>query len=71
MESPTSRARSLAGRHGELGARDLLHLRARSLAGRHGELGARDLLHLSCCIRREVRAIMTFDRPLAAAFPHS
>jgi predicted nucleic acid-binding protein len=51
MESPTSRARSLAGRH--------------------GELGARDLLHLSCCIRREVRAIMTFDRPLAAAFPHS
>ncbi len=44
---------------------------ARTLASRHRELGARDLLHLSCCIRRDVREIKTFDRPLAAASPDS
>ena len=41
---------------------------ARSLASHHAALGARDLLHLACCARREVEALKTFDRPLAAAF---
>jgi predicted nucleic acid-binding protein len=41
---------------------------ARTLVGRHPELGARDLLHVSCCMRRDVGEIKTFDRPLAAAF---
>jgi hypothetical protein len=41
---------------------------ARLLAKRHAAIGARDLLHLSCCTRRKAARIMTFDRPLAAAF---
>lgn len=41
---------------------------ARLLAGSNPGLSARDLLHLACCRRREVRAIRTFDRQLAAAF---
>ena len=41
---------------------------ARLLIKRHPALSARDLLHLSCCKRRKVAKIMTFDRPLAAAF---
>ncbi|MPZ88368.1 MAG: PIN domain-containing protein [Nitriliruptorales bacterium] len=43
-------------------------LLARSLVSRHGGLGARDLIHLACCLRREVRALQTYDRGLAAAF---
>jgi predicted nucleic acid-binding protein len=41
---------------------------ARLLVKRHPALSARDLLHLSCCKRRKVDKLMTFDRPLAAAF---
>ncbi len=41
---------------------------ARLLVKRHPGLGARDLLHLSCCKRRKVAELKTFDRPLAAAF---
>ncbi|NIW38341.1 MAG: hypothetical protein GWN32_18280 [Gemmatimonadetes bacterium] len=44
-------------------------LLARTLADGHPELGARDLLHLASCMRRDVEAIETFDRALAAAFP--
>ena len=41
---------------------------ARMLADRYPGLHARDLLHLACCRRRNVTAIQTFDRTLAAAF---
>lgn len=41
---------------------------ARMLADRQPGLGARDLIHLACCRRRNVSAIQTFDRTLAAAF---
>jgi len=41
---------------------------ARTLAHPQRSLGARDLLHLACCRRRNVAAIQTFDRGLAAAF---
>ena len=41
---------------------------ARMLSDRHPGLGARDLIHLACCRRRNVTAIQTFDRGLAAAF---
>lgn len=40
---------------------------ARLLADTHPHLSARDLLHLSCCRRRQVTGIKTFDRALAAA----
>ena len=42
--------------------------RARSLAHRYPGLEARDLVHLACCIRREPRNLVTFDRGLAAAW---
>ncbi|HVS63802.1 MAG TPA: type II toxin-antitoxin system VapC family toxin [Thermoanaerobaculia bacterium] len=45
---------------------DVYH--ARVLAGSNPGLGARDLLHLSCCQRRGVDRIQTFDRALRAAF---
>jgi uncharacterized protein len=45
---------------------DVFH--ARSLHNRHPGLGARDLLHLSCCRRRGVTRIKTFDRALGSAF---
>lgn len=45
---------------------DVVH--ARSLHNRHPGLGARDLLHLSCCQRRGVARIKTFDRALASVF---
>lgn len=38
------------------------------LAGRHPALDTRDLVHLACCLRREPREIVTFDRGLAAAW---
>lgn len=41
---------------------------ARLMVKRHPGLSARDLLHLSCCKRRKVTQVMSFDRPLAAAF---
>lgn len=41
---------------------------ARLLVENHRGLGARDLLHLATCRRREVEAIKTYDRGLAAAF---
>lgn len=41
---------------------------ARLLIESHPGLGARDLLHLASCRRREVEAIKTYDRGLAAAF---
>ena len=41
---------------------------ARKLLTRHPGLEARDLVHLACCIRREPRDLMTFDRALAAAW---
>lgn len=44
---------------------------ARFLADRHPGLGARDLLHLACCRRREVKALKTFDRALAASVRES
>lgn len=40
---------------------------ARALDGEHPGLSARDLVHLACCLRRDVRRIMTYDRGLAAA----
>lgn len=43
-----------------------IHL-ARALDGEHPGLSARDLVHLACCLRRDVRRIMTYDRGLAAA----
>ncbi|HUE96106.1 MAG TPA: type II toxin-antitoxin system VapC family toxin [Longimicrobiaceae bacterium] len=43
---------------------------ARTLVENHPGLGARDLLHLACCVRRGVTRMRTFDRTLAAAFPH-
>ena len=44
---------------------------ARALVSRHPGIGARDLLHLSCCKRRKASRLMTFDKPLAAAFRRS
>jgi uncharacterized protein len=41
---------------------------ARTLVEGNAALGARDLLHLACCRRRDVSAVQTFDRGLAAAF---
>ena len=41
---------------------------ARDLVARNPELEVRDLLHLAGCRRRGVADLMTFDRPLAAAF---
>ena len=38
------------------------------LADRHPALDTRDLVHLACCLRREPREVMTFDRGLAAAW---
>jgi predicted nucleic acid-binding protein len=44
---------------------------ARMLVETHPGLDARGLLHLACCRRREVNAVQTFDRGLAAAFSRS
>jgi uncharacterized protein len=44
---------------------------ARALMDTHAELGARDLLHLACCRRRDITAVQTYDRALAAAFRSS
>lgn len=41
---------------------------ARGLSNQHPGLEARDLVHLACCIRREPRRLVTFDRALAAAW---
>lgn len=41
---------------------------ARGLSNQHPGLEARDLVHLACCIRREARRLITFDRALAAAW---
>ena len=41
---------------------------ARGLSNQHPGLEARDLVHLACCIRREPRRLVTFDRGLAAAW---
>ena len=41
---------------------------ARLLIDRYPDLGARDLLHLSCCKRRGIDEVNTFDRALSAAF---
>ena len=41
---------------------------ARSLMVLHPGLEARDLVHLACCIRRQPRDLMTFDRGLKAAW---
>lgn len=38
------------------------------LSDRHPALGTRDLVHLACCLRREPREVVTFDRGLAAAW---
>lgn len=38
------------------------------LAEQHPALDTRDLVHLACCLRREPREVMTFDRGLAAAW---
>ncbi|MYG81881.1 MAG: type II toxin-antitoxin system VapC family toxin [Gemmatimonadetes bacterium] len=38
------------------------------LADRHPALDTRDLVHLACCLRREPREVVTFDRGLAAAW---
>lgn len=43
---------------------------ARRLLNRHAGLDARDLIHLSCCLRRGIKRIKTFDRALKAAWPH-
>ncbi len=41
---------------------------ARNLVSTYPGLEARDLVHLACCIRRQPRDLMTFDRGLAAAW---
>ena len=41
---------------------------ARNLSARHPRLEARDLVHLACCLRRQPRDLMTFNRGLAAAW---
>ena len=41
---------------------------ARKLSVRHPGLEARDLVHLACCLRREPKRLVTFDRGLAAAW---
>ena len=41
---------------------------ARKLSSRHPGLEARDLVHLACCLRREPKSLVTFDRGLAAAW---
>ena len=41
---------------------------ALALVSRHPSLGARDLLHVSCCTRRGVERVKTFDRALDAVF---
>ena len=41
---------------------------ARNLVSTYPGLEARDLVHLACCIRRQPRDVMTFDRALAAAW---
>ena len=41
---------------------------ARKLSSRHPGLEARDLVHLACCLRREPKRLVTFDRGLAAAW---
>ena len=41
---------------------------AQRLSVVHPGLEARDLVHLACCIRRQPRKLMTFDRRLAAAW---
>lgn len=38
------------------------------LAEQHPALDTRDLVHLACCLRREPREVVTFDRGLAAAW---
>ena len=38
------------------------------LAEQHPALDTRDLVHLACCLRREPREVMTFDRGLSAAW---
>ena len=38
------------------------------LSDRHPALDTRDLVHLACCLRREPREVVTFDRGLAAAW---
>ncbi len=44
---------------------------ARDLSSIHRGLEARDLVHLACCRRRNVRALKTFDRALAAVWQSS
>jgi len=41
---------------------------ARNLISTYPGLEARDLVHLACCIRRQPRDLLTFDRALAAAW---
>ena len=41
---------------------------ARNLIPRYPGLEARDLVHLACCMRRQPRDLVTFDRALAAAW---
>ncbi len=41
---------------------------ARHLASTYPGLDARDLVHLACCVRRQPRDLITFDRGLAAAW---
>ena len=41
---------------------------ARSLVVLYPGLEARDLVHLACCIRRQPRDLVTFDRGLKAAW---
>lgn len=38
------------------------------LTAEHPGLDTRDLVHFACCLRREPRELMTFDRGLAAAW---
>ncbi len=43
-------------------------IHSRHLLTRYPGLEARDLVHLACCLRRRVRALVTLDRALAAAW---
>jgi hypothetical protein len=41
---------------------------ARALVSQHSALSARDLLHLATCRRQGATDVLSYDRPLAAAF---
>ena len=64
MRRAEGRVRAGGKRRREAAAEKL----AWQLADRHPAQDTRDLVHLACCLRREPREVVTFDRGLAAAW---